>query len=194
MHAETQETVVTAVDNDSQVTLGHLSAYPQPAAGLSILQQVKRPAISTVKSPDEWIEIEITVDSGACVTVMPRSLCEGNSILQNRPSREGVEYEVTNGAHSANLGERRCEMMTLGSRSCKRTVFQVADVHSPLLSISGCADMGFDCYLGEKGGYLLDKHSGEQIPLERRENLYIMRAWIRQDPGVSVSQPFVGPS
>ena len=74
LHAETQETVVTAVDNDNKVNLGHLSAYPPAAEGLSILQQVRRLAISTIKSPDEWIEIEITVDSGACVTVMPRSL------------------------------------------------------------------------------------------------------------------------
>ena len=70
----------------------------------------------------------------------------------------------------------------------------VDDVHKPLLSISGCADMGFDCCLGDKGGYLLDKHSGEQILLERRDNLYVMLAWIRQDPGVNVSQPLVGPS
>jgi hypothetical protein len=108
--------VVTAVDNDNKVNLGHLSAYPPAAEGLSILQQVKRPAISTVKNPDEWAEIEITVDSGACVTVMPRSLCEGISILQNRLSREGVEYEVANGAHIPNLGERRFEMMTLGGQ------------------------------------------------------------------------------
>ena len=125
---------------------------------------------------------------------MPKSLCEGISTLQNRLSREGVEYEVANGAHISNLGERRCELMILGPRSCKRIVFQVADVHKPLLSISACADTGFDCHLGDKGGYLLDKHSGEKIPLERRENLYIMRAWIRQGPGVSVSQPFVWPS
>ena len=58
-------------------------------------------------------------------------------------------------------------MMTIGSNRSKRIVFQVADVHKPLLSISGCADMGFDCYLGEK---------------ERTTNLHIMRAWIRQDP------------
>ena len=90
--------------------------------------------------------------------------------------------------------KRRCKMMTIGSRFCKRIVFQVADVHKPLLSISGCADMGFDCYLRNKGGDLLDKHSGEKIPLEHRDNLYVMRAWIRQDPGVNVSQPFVGPS
>lgn len=157
LHAETQETVVTAVDTDSKVNLGHLSAYPQPAAGLIILQQVKRPAIRTVKSPDEWIEMEITVDSGACVTVMPRSLCDGISILQNRLSREVVEYEVANGAHIPNFGKGRCDIMALGSRSCKRIVFQVADVHKSLLSISGCADIGFDCNLGDKGGYLLDK-------------------------------------
>ena len=62
-------------------------------------------------------------------------------------------------------------MMSLGSRSCKRIVFQVADVHKPLLSISGCADMGSDCYFGSKGVYLLDKHSGEKIFLKRRDNL-----------------------
>jgi hypothetical protein len=194
LHAETQSTVVTAVDNDHAVNLGKLSAYPQLTSGISILQQVKKPGISTIKGPQEWTEIEITVDSGACVTVMPRSLCEGISILQNRLSREGVEYEVANGAHIPNLGERRCEMMTIGSNIAKRIVFQVADVHKPLLSISGCADMGFDCHLNDKGGFLTDKETGEQIPLERRDNLYIMRAWIRQDPGVNVSQPFVGPS
>ena len=81
-------------------------------------------------------------------------------------------------------------MMTIVLRSCKRIVFQVADVHKPLLSIRGCADMGFDCYLGDTGGYLRDKQCGEKIPLERRDNFYVMRAWIR----VNVSQPFVGPS
>ena len=90
-------------------------------------------------------EVEITVDSSTCVTVMPRCLCEGISIMRNRVSREGAEYEVASGAHISHFRERRCEMMTRGSRSCKRIVFQVADVHKPLLSISGCADMGFYC-------------------------------------------------
>ena len=84
--------------------------------------------------------------------------------------------------------------MTIGSNTAKRIVLQVADVHKPLLSISGCADMGFDCHLDDKGGHPTDKEIGARIPLERRENLYIMRACIRQDPGISVSQPFVGPS
>ena len=85
-------------------------------------------------------------------------------------------------------------MMTGGSKIAKRMVFHVADVHKPSLSISGCADMGFDCHVDDKGGHLANKETGEFIPLERREIVYIMKAWIRQDPGISVSQPFVGPS
>ena len=53
LHAEIQETIVAAVDNDNAVSLGHLSAYPPLAAGLSILQQVKRPGLSAIKGPDE---------------------------------------------------------------------------------------------------------------------------------------------
>ena len=100
---------------------------------------------------------------------------------------------MANGAHIPNLGERRCELMTIGSSIKKLMTFQVADVHKALLSVTDCADMGFDCYLGSANGSLTDRVSGEKIPLECRENLYIMRAWIRQDPTVQVSQPFVGP-
>ena len=84
--------------------------------------------------------------------------------------------------------------MTAGSKICKLIVFQGPGVHKPLLSISGCADLGFYCHLDDKGGHFTDKETGENIPLESRENLYIMRAWIRQDPGVSVGQHFVVPS
>ena len=73
-----------------------------------------------------------------------------------------------NVAHIPNLGERRCEMMTIGSSKSKRIVFQAAVGHKPLLSIRGCADMGFDCYLSDKGVQLVDRLSGERIPLERR--------------------------
>ena len=82
--------------------------------------------------------------------------------------------------------------MTVGGVNSKRDIFQLAEVHKPCLSISNCADMRFDCYLGKKGGFLLDVGSGERIPLERLGNLYIMKLRIRQDPMVSVCHPFAG--
>ena len=42
LHAETQKTAVTAIDNDHVVNLGKLAAYPPLTSGISILQQVKQ--------------------------------------------------------------------------------------------------------------------------------------------------------
>ena len=156
-HSETQ--IQTVIDHDRHrkgSTLG----------GLCTLLPVRKPGISAMRSPNEWIELEVTVDSGACISVMPIASCEGIEVLENELSRNGAEYEVANGATIPNLGERRCEVMTVGSLQPKRITFQVADVHKPLLSISGCADMGFDCFLGQYAGQLRDRVTGELIPLE----------------------------
>ena len=88
--------------------------------------------------------------------------------------------------------------MTLGARDAKKITFQVADVHKPLLSISRCADMGFNCHLGKDGGYLEDTTTGGNIPLTRRDNLYVMKAWVKRDSegtnaAVIPSPPFAGP-
>ena len=83
-------------------------------------------------------------------------------------------------------------MMTQGSGIMKKVNFQVAEVHKPLLSITRVADMGYDCVLGKDGGYLIDQSSGERIPLYRKDNLYILKAWIKQDP--SDVTPFGGPA
>ena len=95
----------------------------------------------------------------------------------------GMEYEVANGQTIANLGERRCLLMTVGATSAKRITFQVADIHKPLLSITKVADAGYECYLGKNGGWLHDDWTGESIPIARKGNLYVMRAWVRQEEG-----------
>ena len=157
------------------------------------VQEVPRSGISTVQRPDEWVLINVTVDSGACVTVMPSGLCPGISIIDNDLSRSGVGYEVANAEFIANLGQRRCQVMTVGSMIPKQITFQVADVHKPLLSITACSDMEFDCYIGKEGGSLRNRMTGEVIPLERRGSHYSLRMWVRQDPGVISNLSFVGP-
>ena len=84
----------------------------------TLIPRKKGPAISAVQSPDDWIELEFTVDSGACETVMPANLCQAISILKSATAH-GAEYGVANGATIPNLGERRCLMMTVGSRTAK---------------------------------------------------------------------------
>ena len=136
--------------------------------------------------------IDVTVDSGACVTVMPSGRCPGIRIHEKDLSLNGVEYEVANGEAISNLGERRCEVMTLGSMIPKRITFRIADVHKPLLSVSECSDMGNDCYPGKNGGTLCDTVTGETIPLQRQGSLYTLKMWVRQAPDANTGQHFAG--
>ena len=103
---------------------------------------MKKSGISAVNRPDEWIALDVTLNSGACVTVMPSGLCPGIHIVENDLSRNGIEYEVVNGESIPNLGEKRCQVVTIGSMSPKKIIFQIADVHKPLLSVTACSDMG----------------------------------------------------
>ena len=41
-------------------------------------------------------------------------------------------------------------MMTEDSSLAKRIIFQCADVHNALLSVSRCTDLGYECMLGKK--------------------------------------------
>ena len=184
----------TAIDKDFPIA--KLGLLTTSQSGLSTIQPKIRPGLGVLRRPEEWTELEVTMDSGACISVMPESLCEGISIFENELVRAGAEYEVANGASIPNLGKRRCEVMTVGSLAPKRIVVQVAAVHKLLLSISGCADMGYDCFLGKHGGSLKDRFTGETIPLMRQGSLYTVRMWVRQDPKADQGDPgtpFGGP-
>ena len=57
--------------------------------------------------------------------------------------------------------------------------YNIADIRKPPLSITKVADTCFECVLGKHGGYLMDTHNGEWIPIDRKGNLYTMKLWIR---------------
>ena len=129
-----------------------------------------------------WRELEVTVDSGACDTVLPTDQCQEIKLQESEQSKQGLEYEVANGDTIPNLGERRYIMMTENSSNPKRIAFQVADVHKALLSVTRAADMGYQCVLGKNGGWLQDETSSERIPIQRKGNLYVMRVWVKECP------------
>ena len=56
---------------------------------------------------------------------------------------------------------------------------QIADVHKGLLSLSRCADLGFEARFGRVAGALICERTGEVIPLTRKGNLYVLRLWIQ---------------
>ena len=146
------------------------SKFIGPPKQLSVMTKNPSSQISSVRTQD-WVEIGIIVDSGACDTVMPISMCGHILVISTPESRAGLEYEVANGASIPNVGERHCLVMTEDSQTMNKLIFQCADVHKALLSVANVADMGFECLLVEEGGILRDVASGGSIPLHRRGNL-----------------------
>ena len=54
-------------------------------------------SLSPCSPAEEWIEVELTADSGACDTVIPRKTAEAIQILPSLASFRGMEYEDANG-------------------------------------------------------------------------------------------------
>ena len=125
-------------------------------------------SLSPLGEASEWVEIKLTADSGACDTVIPKTMCPSIPIVPSQQSLLRLVYEVANGQSLPNLGERRCELWTEGATQAKSITMQVADVHKGLLSLSRCADMGFESRFGKAYGCLIDTASGEVIPLQRK--------------------------
>ena len=166
--------------NDSERPKGSIRG------GLSIFDYTveSKASLSPMTAPeDEWYEIELTADTGACDTVVvPKAMCPGIPVTPSMQSLRGMEYEVASGASIPNLGEKKCQMWTEGATAPKTINMQVADVHKALLSLSRCADMGFESRFGAAFGCLIDTATGEITPLQRRGNLYILRARVRASP------------
>ena len=161
---------------ESATTLSPLD-YTAASKGM-----MDKSSLSVLNGEEEWIEIELTADSGACDTVIPRKLAEAIPIMPSLASLRGMEYEVANGQSIPNLGERRCLVWTEGATEAKRMNMQVADVHKGLLSLSRCADMGFESRFGRRAGALVCEATGEVIPLVRKRNLYVLRVWVKAAP------------
>lgn len=41
---------------------------------------------------------------------------------------------------------------------------------------------GYECHLNARGGFFLDVHTGEKIPIARKWNPYVMRASVKEAP------------
>ena len=100
-----------------------------------------------------------------------------------------MEYEVANGQSNFALGVRPCLAWTENTTEVKRMNLQVADVHKCLLSLSRCADMGFEVPFGRRAGASTCQNTGEVIPLIRKGNPYVLRVRIKAAPFGRQDQP-----
>ena len=132
----------------------------------------------------------MTVDSGACDTVMPVSSLCSFKMLPSYQSLNEMEYEVANGESVPNLDERRCEVRTTGSLAPKLIIFQIADVSRPLISVAKLTESGKAVIFGCSGGVIRDLATGHDTPFERRDGIYIFKMKIPPPEAVNPESGF----
>ena len=81
--------------SSTSTTAATLSVFDYTEASKAMID---KGALSAVNGGDEWIEHELTADSGACDTVIPRGIAESIPIMPSLASMRGMEYKVANGA------------------------------------------------------------------------------------------------
>ena len=128
--------------------------------------------------------MELCADTGECDTVILRKTCKSIPVQPSLQSMQRIEYEVADGHTSPILVERRCIMWTEGAAAGRKINRQVAEAYNVLLSLSRCADMGFESRFGRLAGALIDEETQEVIPLQRKGNLCVLKCLLKAAPFV----------
>ena len=75
------------------------------AGKLTALQTIEPAGLNAV-AEDEWVEIDVAIDSGATEAVMSEDTLNGViDIKENAACKRGIVYEVADGTQIPNLGE-----------------------------------------------------------------------------------------
>ena len=134
-------------------------------------------SICTV-AEDEFIEIDVTVDSGASETVMSQETLDGVIDITEGPAfRRGTQYVVADGTEIPNLGERKFLGLTVEGGQCGVTA-QVCAVEKTLMSVSKIAAQGNRVVFDDDGSYIENKASGERTWMSQVQGLYMLKMWV----------------
>ena len=132
---------------------------------------------------DEYVLIEIALDSGAGDHVAAALDAPGYTVEASAGSRRGQNFVGAGGHRMANKGQVTLHLMApngVGDGEEKiSTVFQVADVTRPLWSVSKVCDAGYDVRFSKKQATILDEHGQPVCVFERQGGLYVARMRLR---------------
>ena len=98
--------------------------------------------MNAIQPPPEWEPIDFAVDSGASETVMSEGLVRSVEVTPSAASLRGVKYEVANGEHIPNLGEKHLRGFTDQEGFPRHVTAQVCDVSKPLMSVAKLVKTG----------------------------------------------------
>ena len=143
---------------------------------LATLKTIEPAGINAV-AEDEWVEIEIAVDSGATETVMSGETLNGViDITESATCKRGIVYEVADGTQIPNLGERKF-FGIMDDGSAKGVATQVCAINKTLMSVSKITSKGNRVVFDDDGSFIESKATGERSWLTQSGGMYYLKMW-----------------
>ena len=147
-------------------------------SNLAMLTQIRdQAAVMPIQPSGSWEKMEIIIDSGATVSVMPPSAAACYPVAQGAASRAGVCYEVANGQELPNLGEKFMAVLT-SEGTVRGHLSQVADVSKPLQSVRAMMMSNHAVIFDNEASYSINKDTGEKNAIEDDGTNFKMIQWI----------------
>ena len=127
---------------------------------------------------NEWIDVEfdVALDSGSIVHVCRDSDTPGYEVQESAGSRRGQNFLVGNGGKMLNLGEKKLslEVDRGDSSGMIASVFQIAQVTRPLMSVGKICDEGYSVIFSNEEAEVLEKTGNVKCVFHRNNGcLYI---------------------
>ena len=141
------------------------------------LTEVRLESVRGLEDVPEWESLIMSVDSGAGATVVGENMIKAVSAINPRPD---IKYEVADGSHIPNMGEKDFAAFT-DCGSLRRITAQVTEVNKALLSVARLVQSGHRAVFDPAMSYIEHCESGEWFPLEESNGTYALRLWIHRD-------------
>ena len=168
---------------------------------LGTFDEVVRKTIAVIESRDprgsevlpvaDWIDkvIKVTLDSGACDHILDVVDAPGyaNFLVESPGSKRDQQYIVGNGAEVPNEGQVTLNLEANGMGNLPgnliKSVFQVAEITRPLMSVSRVCELGHKCIFDQEKAEVVAKGGKVLCTFRREGGLYVAEMKLKAPEG-----------
>ena len=155
---------------------------PAPAETPASVFEVSYPVTVAAVDQEEFIEMEVILDSGAGAHVASKRHIPGYDVVESELQRSGAAFVAADGGRIDNEGEAALNLVTVDAEGAAHEVastFQIADVTRPLWSVGVICDSGLNVVFAKDHAKVLDAKGVELCHFARRNGLYIAKVRLR---------------
>ena len=137
----------------------------------------------------EWLEYEVAADSGAGDHVASDQDAPGYAVAESIGSKAGAGFIAADGNRIPNQGQMTLELQGPrgnGEFQNLQSVFQVANVTRPLMSVGKMCDQGHSVLFTKTAGIVKDSTGKTLCTFDRRGGLYTCKMRLKNPKAAAV--------